>query len=85
MAYQEQLKGSGGVKFFGQVFPTEVLSLHLWLGARRITEQREVGMGGWVGLRVCVPISSTNAFITFKCTYCSSLVVAEWLGLKKRS
>lgn len=35
------------------------------------------GRGGCVGLCVCVPISSTNAFITFQGTYCSSLVVAE--------
>lgn len=46
-----------------------------------ITEQREAGRVGFVGLCVCVPISSTNAFITFKCTYCSSLVVA---GLEKQ-
>lgn len=61
---------------FGQVFPLEVLSPRLRLGTRTIAGPEGSGRGGCVGLCVCVPISSTNAFITFKCTYCSSLVVA---------
>jgi len=36
-----QRLGTGQV--FGQVFAIEVLSPHLRLGARRITEQREAG------------------------------------------